>query len=143
MCYFQENRFLSFYYFGKFLLNTCSYVTKSGISDSTASKIRFFVTLFNGSKPFPNITKSSILDVAGSEIRVCYLIFYWIVLFCYLESENSGPYSHLHGNWDCYFINCWNYRRGMPYQQSSWGLGQDSHWHKRYDRFGENNCKWS
>ena len=119
MFFSQENRILLFYYFGKFLLNTCSYVTKSGISDSTASKIRFFVTLFNGSKPFPNITKSSILDVAGSEIRVCYLIFYWIVLFCYLESENSGPYSHLHGNWACYLINCRNYRRGMPYQQNS------------------------
>ena len=98
MCFSQENRFLLFYYFGKFFLNTCSYVTKSRISDPTASKIRFFVTLVNGSELFTNITKSSIVDVAGSEIRVCYLIFYWIVLFCYLESENSGPYSHLHGN---------------------------------------------
>ena len=116
MCFSQENRFLSFYYFGKFLRNTCSYVTKSRISDTTESKIRFFVTLVNDSKLFTNITKSSILDVAGSEICVCYLIFYVIVLFCYLESENSGPYSHLHENWACYFINCRNYTRGMPYQ---------------------------
>ena len=119
MCFSQENRFLLSYYFGKLLLNTCSYVTKSRASDATPSKISFFVTLVDGSKPFTNITKSSILDVAGSEIRVCYLIFYWIVLFCYLESENSGPYSHLHGNWACYLINCRNYRRGMPYQQNS------------------------
>ena len=112
----QENHILLFYYFGKFLLNTCSYVTKSRISDPTASKIRFFVTLVNGSKPFTNITKSSILDVTGYEIRVCYLIFYWIVLFCYIESENSGPYSNLHGNWACYFINYRNCRSGMLYQ---------------------------
>ena len=114
MCFSQENRYLLVYYFGNVLLNICSYFTKSRISDPTASKISFFVTLFNGSKPFTNITKSSILDVAGSKICVCYLIFYWIVLFCYLESENTGSYIHLHGNWACYFINCWNYRRGMP-----------------------------
>ena len=90
MCFSQENRYSLVYYFGNVLLNICSYVTKSRISDPTASKISFFVTLFNGSKPFTNITKSSILDVAGSKICVCYLIFYWIVLFCYLESENHS-----------------------------------------------------
>ena len=83
MCFSQENRFLLSYCFGKFLLNTCSYVTKSRISDPTASKIRFFMTLVNGSKPFTNITKRSILDVAGSKIRVCYLIFNWIVVLLF------------------------------------------------------------
>ena len=98
MCFSEENRFLLFYYFEKFLFNTCSYFTKRCISDPAASKIGFFVTLVKGSNPLTNITKSSILDAAGSEIRVSYLIFYWIVLFCYLESGNSEPYSHLHGN---------------------------------------------
>ena len=110
MCFSQENHVLLLYYFGKFWLNTCSYVTKSRISDPTASKIRFFVTLVNSSKPFTNITKSSILDVAGSKMCACYLIFYWFVLFCYLESENSGSYSHPHENWAWYFINCRNYK---------------------------------
>ena len=92
MHFSQENRVLLF----TILENFC--LTKSRISDPTASKLRFFVTLVNGSKPFTNITKSFILDVTGYEIRVCYLIFYWIVLFCYIESENSGPYSNLHRN---------------------------------------------
>ena len=137
MCFSQENRFLSFYYFGKFLLNTCSYVTESCISAPTATKTRFFVTLVNGSKSLINIAKSSNLDVAGSEIRASYLMFYRIVLFCYLELENSGPYSHLHGNLTCYFINWRNY------QWNSWGWRKDSHWHKGCYRFGENNCKSS
>ena len=119
ICFSQENHFLLSCYFKRFLLKTCSYVTKGCISDPAASEIRLFVTLINGSKPFPNITKSSILHVAGSKIRACYLIFYWIVVFCYLESENSGSYSHFLGNWICYFINCRNYRRGIPYQLNS------------------------
>ena len=86
MCLSQDNRFLLIYYFGKFLFDTCSYV----VSDTATSKIGVFVILANCWKPSTNITKSSILDVAGSEIRVCYQIFYRIVLFCYLESENSG-----------------------------------------------------
>ena len=98
MSFSQENRFLLFYYFGKLLFSTCSYATKTRIADPTAPKIGFFVTLFNGSEPFTDITKNPILDVAGSEIPVCYLIFYRIVLFCYLEPGNSRPYSQLHGN---------------------------------------------
>ena len=93
MCFSQENRFLLSYCFGKFFLNTCSYVTKSRISDPTASKIRFFMTLVNGSKPFTNITKRSILDVAGSKISVCYLIFYWIVVSLFRIRKQWVPQS--------------------------------------------------
>ena len=114
MSFSQENRFLLFYYFGKLLFSTCSYATKTRIADPTAPKIGFFVTLFNGSKPFTDITKNLILDVAGS---VCYFIFYRIVLFYYLEPGNTRPYSQLHGNWACYFINCQNYRREMLYKK--------------------------
>ena len=39
---------------------------KDGSRAPTISKIGFFVTLANGWKPLRNVTKSSILDVAGA-----------------------------------------------------------------------------